>query len=495
MDEAALQVSNIRKAYPGALALDDVSLTFKKGEVHALLGENGAGKSTLIKIISGHTAPDRGSITVNGYSTSSLTPSQAIARGIGTIYQDTTLAPDLTVAENMYLGRYPAKLSVIRKRELRRQARAVLESLGVDLPVDKTIRELSPSQAQFVSVAKAIAQDVSVLIMDEPTAALTEQDTELLFKLVRRLKESGTAVIYITHRLHEVFHIADAITVMRDGRVVASLTPQSTNHDQLISHIAGRQIDRVFPKRKAEPGDEVLSVQNLSGREVSDLSFSLRKGEILGVTGLLGSGSTAMARMLFGAERRTAGSVQLDGRPADITSPKRAAEHGIGYVPSDRKNQGVLLGRSVRENISLSSVKNLSLLTILNAKGEDAIVSRMIDDLKIKTPSKKQLAGRLSGGNQQKVVLSKWLASSSRILIFDEPTQGVDAGSRHEIYRLMNKLTEQGISIIVASSDIEELMGISDRILVLHEGRLLKEFQAEAGYSQEKIMRAASGAA
>ena len=488
----ALGVRGLTKCYPGVIALDDVTLTFRAGEVHALVGENGAGKSTLIKAVSGYLRPDAGTIEVAGQSFDSLTPLEALRLGIGTIYQDANLLGDLSVAENVLLGDLPRGRLFVRRRKMVARTNEMLVRLGIDLDPHAPVNSLSPSQAQFVAIARAMARDVRVLIMDEPTAALTDAECGHLFDLVRRLREQGACVIYITHRMHEVLSLADRITVMRDGRVVTTASSGELGEDELVQLIAGRPVEKVFPARSAMGEDIVLSVEGLAGRGVRDVSFDLRRGEILGVAGLMGSGRSEMARMLFGADRKASGKVALGGTTANIFTPRDAVALGIGYVPADRKRHGVILDQSVGSNITLSSLRRLSRL-VVDSRRERAVVDDYVDGLKIKASSAAQLVSGLSGGNQQKVALGKWLASEARVLIFDEPTQGVDVGARHEIYRLMNNLTGQGISIIMLSSDLDELMGMSDRILVMHEGEVAGTLDERSQYSQEAILRLASG--
>ena len=492
MNQTALSVTDVSKRYPGVLALDGVSLEFLPGEVHALVGENGAGKSTLIKVISGFMMPDEGSIEVAGRRYAGLTPRQAMDLGIGTIYQDANLVPDLSVAENVCLGDLPRGGLFVHRAQMDQRVREVLDLLGIDLDPSERVSRLSVSQAQFVANAKAVANDARVLIMDEPTAALTDAECGRLFDLVERLRGQGVCVIYITHRLHEVFSIADRISVMRDGRLVTTTRPSEVTEDELVGLIAGRRIDKAYPERAYEGGDVLMRVEGLSGEGVRDVSFELRRGEILGFAGLMGSGRTEVGRMLFGADRKQSGSVTIDDVSVEVSSPEGAVHCGLGYVPADRKGQGVILDQSVRTNISLPALRRLSRLAV-DRRRETSVVGKYVDDLGIKTPSQLQAVRNLSGGNQQKVALGKWLASQSKVLVLDEPTQGVDVGARHEIYRTMNELTRQGISIIMLSSDLDELMGMADRIVVMHEGTVAGTLDNRADYSQEAILRYASG--
>jgi ribose transport system ATP-binding protein len=488
-----LEMSHVTKRYPGVVALDDVSFNLRRGEVHALVGENGAGKSTLIKILSGSTNPSSGTITIDGTSYGSLTPRDALAEGVCTVYQDSSLVPSLSVAENVFLGHFPCRGAFVERGLINSRTRELLGQLGVDIDVTRSVESVSPAMAQFVAIAKALAQDVRVLIMDEATAPLTDSEADVLLATVGRLKARGVSVIYITHRLSEVYRVADRMTIMRDGRIIETAEPQDIGTGDLIRLIAGRQISQVYPSRTDKLGDPVLKVDGLSAGGVSDVSFTLRKGEILGFAGLMGSGRTEMARALFGAESKYAGEVELNGQKVDIKSPSVAVKLGIGYVPKNRQTQGVLLERNVRENISLANLRRLCRHAMLDESVESGVVGRLRESLGIKTPSDSQLVRNLSGGNQQKVALGKWLAGTLNVLILDEPTQGIDVGSKHEIYEILNDLTCQGVSILMLSSETEELMGMANRIIVMHEGRIAGVIEDSKDYSQERIMRYASG--
>lgn len=488
----ALSVVGVCKRYPGVVALDNVDFDVDTGEVHALLGENGAGKSTLIKMISGYEKPDSGRIAIDGNDYHALTPREALRAGVGTIYQDASLVPGLSVAENIFLGDMPRGRVLVRRSQLREKAASLLEELEIDLDPKRLVTDLSVSQAQFVSIARAVARDVRVLIMDEPTAPLADSEVKKLHRLVRRLRERGVAIIYITHRLQEVYDIADRVTIMRDGRVIKTVSAGATSRDELVKLIVGKEIGQTYPPHQARAGEVVLAAKQVSGSSVRDISFDLHRGEILGVAGLMGSGRTELVHMLFGAEPIESGALELFGEAVDLESPERAVKQGIGFVPSDRKNQAVLLDQSIGTNISLPVIHSLSHFAMVNKHRESEMVEGFIDGLRIKTPSSTQLVRNLSGGNQQKVALSKWLARKSEVFILDEPTQGVDIGARQEIYRMVSDLTERGISVIMSSSDTEELMGMSDRIMVLHDGRVAGMLMRNE-YDQEKIMAMASG--
>jgi ribose transport system ATP-binding protein len=490
--QAILTVHDMTKAYQGVLALDNISLSFRRGEIHAIVGENGAGKSTLIKILSGFLSPTCGSFTIDEKTFTSITPRQARAQGIGVIYQDPNLVRSVSVAENVFLGSYPGSRFFIDRKAMEKRTGEILAELGVNIDPGETVENLSAAQMQFVEIAKALVQNIRFLILDEPTAPLTVKDADVLFKLIGRLKKNGVTIIYISHRLNEIYRISDRLTVMRDGRVVTTEKTADVSHERLIYLMVGRHLSESYPERTTTPCGEVLSVSRLCCDKVRDISFSLHKGEILGLAGLTGSGRTEIARMIFGADRKTAGEIRLNGREVEIDSPQRAVSLGIGYLPEDRKRQGVLMDLSVRDNISLPILRRLSHFLLLNRGKEEKVINKYQSNLQIKTPSLQQRVCNLSGGNQQKVALGKWLASSSRILIFDEPTQGIDVGTKYEIYQMMNRLTEQGISIIMISSELEELIGMSDRIVVLHDGRITGILDDRSKFTQETIMAMAS---
>lgn len=492
----ALQMRGISKRYPGVTALDNVSLEVAHGEVHALLGENGAGKSTLIKILAGAERADAGEILLEGRPVAIDSPERALEKGIGIIYQEFNLVPHLTVAENLFLGREPASAvpGFISFRRLYASARAALDALKVPIDPQARVGDLSVAQQQMVEIAKATSRPLRVLAMDEPSSALTDHELRNLFALIVSLVAKGVGVIYISHRLEEVFEIADRVTVLRDGHNVGTRPVAATNRDELIRMMVGRELKESIPKRPARVGDPVLEVRGLTrAGAFRDISFTVRAGEIVGIGGLVGAGRTEVARALFGADPVDAGEIVLDGRPVRLRSPRDAIRLGIGLVPEDRKELGLILNRVVRENISLANLDALTTLGFIRIKHERAIAQEYIRGLSIRTPSAEQQTRLLSGGNQQKVVLAKWLFTRSRLLIFDEPTRGVDVGAKTEIYELMNRLAERGVALIMISSELPELLGMSDRILVMHEGRLAGELsRAEA--TQERVMQLATGA-
>jgi ribose transport system ATP-binding protein len=474
------------------LALDRVSLDFVEGEVHALLGENGAGKSTLIKVIAGAIEPDAGVIHIDGQDYGKMRPHLARSLGVEVIYQEFNLVPSLSVAENIFLGDKTGRGFLVDTRVMVQRAREVFAQFNIEIDPYALVRDLPSAQQQVVEIAKAVSKNVKLLIMDEPTAPLTVSEVDSMFEIVRRLKQNGVTIIYISHRLEEIFRIADKVSVLRDGRYIATRRTQETNRKELISLMVGRELKESYPARQQAPRAVALEVRNLCGNGDADISFSLRQGEILGFSGLVGAGRTELARVIFGAEPAESGEIFLDGAPVRIKSPQDAINLGIGLIPEDRKNQGVFLDMDIKWNISFSKVRRLSRHTVVDQRQETAVAEKYRELLKIKTPSLGQQVKNLSGGNQQKVVLAKSLAAESKVLIFDEPTRGIDVGAKQEIYNLMRELANDGIAIIMISSDMEELLGMSDRIIVLSEGRVAGEVAREQ-FSQDLILDLASG--
>ena len=490
-----LQMRGICKRYPGVVALDDVSFELRRGEVHVLLGENGAGKSTLMKILSGATPRDGGDILLDGRPVALASPREAQSAGISTIYQEFTLVPHLTAAENIYLGREPVRAAgVIDRRRLVANAKALLDTLGVSIDPDIPVRLLGVAEQQMVEVAKALSIDARILVMDEPTSALTEAEIEQLFAAIRRLTARGVAVVYISHRMEELARIGHRATVLRDGRFIATV-PLPTPVPELVRLMANRDIRDHYPPPTRRPGAEILRVEHVSrGPRLRDVSFTLRRGEILGVAGLLGAGRTELARVIFGADVPESGRVLLDGKPLRVAGPADAIKAGIGFVPEDRKRHGLVLGRSVSSNLSLPQLPRLSRLGIVSRRRESDLAAQWIRELRIKTPSAATRALNLSGGNQQKVVLGKWLAAGCDVLIVDEPTRGIDVAAKMEIYTLLDRLAANGTGIIMISSELPEVLGMSDRILVMHQGRVQALFDRE-GATQETVLHAALGLA
>ncbi|TVQ05365.1 MAG: sugar ABC transporter ATP-binding protein [Balneolaceae bacterium] len=489
-----LEMHNIRKEFPGVLALDDVQLTLKKGEVHVLLGENGAGKSTLMKILSGAYSKDSGEIFIDGSLTEIQSPAHAQELGIGIIYQEFNLNPYLSVAENIFLGREPVYFpGIIHWDRLYREAQSILDSLNVNINAKQKVESLGVAMQQMVEVAKALSLKARILIMDEPTASLSNKEIESLFKTIMHLKQQGVAIVYISHRLVEIFEIGDRVTVLRDGKYIGTKPVSQLTREEMIKMMVNRDLDDQIPKVKAEIGEIVLQVDNLNvNNRLKEISFKLRKGEVLGISGLMGAGRTRLAKTLFGDEIITSGRILIDGREVTLKSPRDAINVGIGLVTEDRKSEGLILDLSVKHNISLPNINKFIKGGVLNFKKENAVADEYIGKLKIRTPSRNQNTIYLSGGNQQKVVLSKWLCSDTKIFIFDEPTRGIDVGAKTEIYQLMNRLTANGAAIIMISSEMPEILGMSDRILVMRDGRIAGEL-SDSEATQEKLMNLALG--
>ncbi|MGB9592546.1 MAG: sugar ABC transporter ATP-binding protein [Anaerolineae bacterium] len=490
--DLVLSLRNLVKRYPGVLALDHVSLDFRVGEVHALLGENGAGKSTLVKVVGGAIEPDSGTIRINGHEFTRMNPHLARSLGIEVIHQEFNLVPPMSVAENIFLGDRIGGRYLVDFKTMKQRVREIFQQLNITIDPDRPVRDLSPAQQRLVEIAKAVSKDVRVLIMDEPTAPLSVAEVEHMFEIVTELKRRGVTVIYISHRLEEVFRIADRVSVLRDGRYVATRATAETNRKELISLMVGRELTETYPPGKASPSEVALEIKNLSGNGVRDISFSVRKGEILGLSGLVGAGRTELAMVIFGAAPAEGGEIWVDGQRVTIHSPADAIRHGIGLLPEDRKGQGLFLEMGVKWNICFPIIRRISRRGLVDTKAEHEIATRYKERLDIRTPSLEQRVKNLSGGNQQKVILAKALAAESDILIFDEPTKGIDVGTKQEIYKLMRELADNGIAILMISSDMQELLGMSDRIVVLCEGEFAGEVQREQ-FSQNYILDLASG--
>jgi ribose transport system ATP-binding protein len=486
-------MQNITKIYPGVTALDDVSVDFEKGEIHALMGENGAGKSTLIKTLSGAVMPDSGRICLDGKSYTEILPDQAHSLGIGVIYQEFNLMPALSVAENIFMDKLVGRPYWLDLKAMEKETEKLFKKMQMNINPKTLIQNLSMAEMQLVEIAKALSRQVKILIMDEPTAPLTTNEVEILFSIIKKLKENdGVTIIYISHRISEVFDLADRVTIMRDGRKIATHSIKEITQDLLIKEMVGRELGDAFPKANKRIGEVVLKVDKLSGNGVEDVSFELHRGEVLGIAGLVGAGRTEIMRVLFGAEKPDSGGIILNGQPLMPKNPRQMINKGIALIPEDRKLQGVILELPIFQNISLPNIKKITRFGILLKTAENVMVSSQIKALRISTPSMRQIVKNLSGGNQQKVALAKWLAGSSNIFIFDEPTRGIDVGAKQEIYRIINNLCEQGMSIIMISSEMEELLGMSDRILVLYEGSQMGIIE-KGEFSQELVLRLASG--
>lgn len=493
-ESCVLRMENISKSFPGVLALDRVQFELMKGEVHVLLGENGAGKSTLMKILSGAYVKDEGEITIDDTLIEIENPAHAQDLGIGIIYQEFNLNPHLSVAENIFLGREPTIFpGIIDWKKIYRDAQEILDSLCVDIDAKQIVESLGVAMQQMVEVAKALSLNARILIMDEPTASLSNNEIEALFKTIRNLQNEGVAIIYISHRLEEIFKIGNRVTVLRDGKYIDNRSVSELTRDEMVKMMVNRDLDDHIPKIKAEIGDVVLEVEDVSVKNrLHDISFKLRKGEVLGIAGLMGAGRTRLAKTLFGAEKIEKGRIVVDGTVVQMSSPRDSINAGIGLVTEDRKNEGLILDLSVKQNICLPNMKKFISNGWINSRIENQTVDNYIDKLKIKTPTRNQLAIYLSGGNQQKVVLSKWLCSDAKIFIFDEPTRGIDVGAKTEIYQLMNRLVANGVAIIMISSEMPEILGMSDRILIMRSGRIAGEL-SDTEANQEKIMNLALG--
>ncbi|MGF6990669.1 ribose transport system ATP-binding protein [Lachnospiraceae bacterium PM6-15] len=487
--EAILSLRNVTKLYPGVVALDDFSIDFLPGEVHALLGENGAGKSTLIKTISGAIAPESGEIIFKGKSYSKLTPIISRNEGIEVIYQEFNLVDTLSAAENICFGERHGKFVDFKAME--EKAAEIFDRFKIDINPKTPVEELSTAHKQIVEIAKAISKKCDLLIMDEPSAPLTVNEVGAMFDIVRTLREQGVTIIYISHRMDEIFTIADRVTVMRDGAFVKTLEVAETDRNELISLMVGRELSGTYPQPKKQFDEELFRVEGVCGNGDKDISFTLKKGEILGMAGLVGAGRTELARLLYGADKMEKGKVYIENKEVSVSSTGEAIRQGIGLIPEDRKLQGCFLEQSIDWNISFNSIRQISKAGFVQEGEAKSISEKYKDVLRIKTPSLKQLVKNLSGGNQQKVVIAKTLATQSKVIIFDEPTRGIDVGAKQEIYELMCTLADQGIGIIMISSDMEELLGMSQRILVMAEGRISGEV-SRAEFNQETILKYAS---
>ena len=493
--EPVLRLAGLTKRFPGVLALDNVDLDLRAGEVHAVCGENGAGKSTMMKIISGVQRPDAGTITYKGEARVFNSTLDAEAVGIAIIHQELNLVPHLNVAENIFLAREPRWGPFVHRGELRRRARACLARLGLDIDPLASVRTLSVAQQQMVEISKALSIDAQVLIMDEPTSSLTESETAVLFRVIRDLRRAGVAILYITHRLDEMAAITDRVTVLRDGRAVGTTDFAATTVDTIVAQMVGRALEEKFPPATRVPTADVLfEASGLTrARVFRDIGFTLRRGEILGFAGLIGAGRTEVARAIFGADALDAGTMRFEGRPLAVRSPRDAIAAGLAYLSEDRKSQGLAIKMSVAANMTLANVAAVSSrLGVIDHGREAAVARTYIDMLDIRTPSARQTVRLLSGGNQQKIIIGKWLFSGARLLFFDEPTRGIDVGARYAIYRIMDELAARGVGVILISSDLPEILGMSDRVAVFHAGRIAAILDTSRT-SQEEIMQYASG--
>ncbi len=493
MDQPILELRSITKKYPGVVALDDVSLSFYRGEVHAIVGENGAGKSTFIKVITGAIQPTKGEIWFEGKKLENNNPQKALEMGISAIYQELNLLKDLTVAENIFYNRYIYKHGLIDYRAIEEESHKVLERLGVKIDPKTLVKNLSVGYQQLVEIAKSLSRTVKVLILDEPSAPLTNNELKYLFDIVEAMRKENMAIIYISHRLEEVFRLCDKVSVFRDGHYIQTMHVKDTNKTELIRLMVNRELNESFPALHTSRGEKVLEVKNLSTSLLKDISFSAYRGERLGFAGLVGAGRTETARAVFGADKIKSGEILIDGKRMKIDSPSDAIKCGIVYLSEDRKQLGLFLNMSIADNILFSYLPKLRNKFGIISKGKaSSVCDAQIQNLAIKTPSAQQLVRNLSGGNQQKVVLAKWMLMNCDVIFFDEPTRGIDVGAKQEIYKLMNQLAEEGKAVVMISSEMQELLGMSDRIIVMHEGKIVGELSHEQA-TQEEVLRLASG--
>lgn len=485
-------MQNICKSYPGVKALDDVTFQLNAGEVHCLVGENGAGKSTLMKILSGAIKKDSGKIFIDEKETEINSPFHSQRIGISMIYQDFKLVPELTVAENIFLGNEPVagKISFIDKKQQKQKAAELLARLGEKINVDLPVKNLSVAQRQMIEIAKAISRKVNIIAMDEPTASLTQSETENLFSVIQKLKLDGVGIIYISHRLEEIFKIADRITVLRDGKLITTCLASEANRNKLIKWMVGRELEDEYPHIAIKRGREILRIDNLCSNRLKDINISLYEGEILGLAGLVGAGRSELANIIFGAAKKNSGKIFLHGKEVNFKSPREAIDAGIALLTEDRNLYGLLMQMSVKENITISNLISLLKGPFIQAQQENKAAEEYLAKLKIKAPSIETKVENLSGGNRQKVVLARWLYSDAKVIIFDEPTVGIDVGVKYEIYNLINQLVKDGIGVIVISSDLPELIGISHRIAVFSDGQITGILEG-SGIAQENIMEMA----
>ena len=489
-----IEMRGINKSFGSNQVLKDAGFLLKDGEVHALMGENGAGKSTLMKILTGVYTKDAGTILVDGVEVNYKNPQEAEKAGIVFIYQEINSLFDLTVEENLFMGKEITKgFGICDKKAMRAKAQEVMDRLGVSIPIDAVMGDLSVGQQQMVEICKALMVDAKVLIMDEPTAALTQSETEVLFEVMKGLVEKGVSIVYISHRMEEIFELCDRITILRDGSYIGTEYIKDITMDDIVKMMIGREIGERFPQRDVTLGEEVIRVENLSHpRYFKDVNFSVRAGEVLGVSGLMGAGRTEIMHAIFGNMEGATGKIFIDGKEVSITNPREAIAAGIGFITEDRKTEGLLLEKPISDNIEVANLKKVSIRNILNPKKQIELVKKGIEEFRIKCFGPHHECHNLSGGNQQKVVLAKWIYTEPKILILDEPTRGVDIGAKKEIYSVINDLAAKGVAVILVSSELPEVLGMSDRIMVVHEGHVTGIIDA-ATADQEKVMTLATG--
>ena len=492
-EDYVLELEHIRKVYPGVVALKDVTLQLRRGEILGLIGENGAGKSTLIKCCSGAVVPTSGKIKINGKEFDRMTPQLASENGIAIIYQEFNNVKELSAAENMFLGHPIRKGITIDKKAMEAEAAKAFEQLRIKIDPKALVKDLSVGYQQMIEIAKAVQQNAQVLIMDEPSAPLTNNEVESMFQVVELLKKKGVSIIYISHRLEEIFRLSDRIEVIRDGEYVDTLITPNATVDELIRMMVGREMTQKYPERRpcVDESKVVLELRDVCGNGDEHMSFKIHAGEVLGLGGLVGAGRTELAQVIFGARPKDSGQIFLNGKEVNPRTPREAIDLGIALVPEDRKRHGALLGVSIKNNINMPTYERISRASVIDRKTERDRAEKYRKDIQIKCPTINQLVKNLSGGNQQKVILGKWLAADSQLIIFDEPTRGIDVGAKYEIYKLINELVEQGRSVLMISSEMEELIGMSDRIIVLAEHQMTGELQKEE-FNADTIMALAS---
>ncbi len=493
MAKTVLSLKGLSKSFPGVRALNQVSFTLQEGEILALLGENGAGKSTLIKCLTGANQPSEGTITLLGKEYTSISPILARKNGVSAVYQEFNLVPDLPIVENVFMGNNPGNGIVVDYKQMLKRCREVFDSFGIPIDPTANVSTLSPAMMQIVEIAKAIMLDLKILILDEPTAPLTHKETEILFRIIREQRKKGTAFIYISHRLEEIFEICDRAVILRDGEKVGETLIRDTSRAELIRMMIGRELTNYYPEHLSKATDEVLlKVENLSGNGAEHVSLELHRGEILGVAGLVGAGRTELMNVIFCNAPKTQGRIEIKGKEFHGRHPWNAIAEGIAYLPEDRKRLGLLMDKSVASNMTLASIKRFCRFGVVNAKAEYACIDTYCKKLKVKTPSYEKEVQHLSGGNQQKVIVGKWLATNSDIIIFDEPTRGIDVGTKHEIYEIIDRLADEGHAILMVSSEFEELIGVADRIVVMSEGKLVGQVGKDR-FDKELLLDMASG--
>lgn len=488
-----IDMRNISKSFGTNKVLEKIDLELQSGQIHALMGENGAGKSTLMNILTGLFPASTGTIYIDGEERTFSNPQEAEEFGISFIHQEMNTWPEMTVLENLFLGReIKTTFGLLNQKLMRQKALEAFKRLGVTIPLDILIGNLSVGQQQMIEIAKSLLNQLSILVMDEPTAALTDRETENLFRVIRSLKQEGVGVVYISHRMEEIFKITDFVTVMRDGVIVDTKETSLTNSDELVKKMVGRKLEDYYPEKHSKIGPVAFEVSNLCGDNFEDVSFYVRKGEILGFSGLMGAGRTEVMRTIFGIDKKKSGKVKIDDQEITITSPSQAIKQGIGFLTENRKDEGLILDFNIKDNMTLPSTKDFSKHGFFDEKTSTTFVQQLINRLYIKSGRPDLEVGNLSGGNQQKVVLAKWIGIAPKVLILDEPTRGVDVGAKREIYQLMNELADRGVPIVMVSSDLPEILGVSDRIMVMHEGRISGELSRKEA-DQEKVMQLATG--